>query len=781
MPYSIVTKDQITINNIPDNVPRDAPELQARVAAIRAERAGGAGAVPQEAPIQAPPPQQQQAAPPQQEVSLGAALKKLATDRLVAPAEIIGRFAYGAAAMPAAGLAGMAQGAYNIGREAVGLEPGLPAAEVVENVTGALGAPQTQGAAQFEQGLGQLLTPVQELIRTPGEMVAEAGYPVAGAILTAVPETALTMIAPEVRGAFRSAAGAARPRTAPVTPPPMPPPAPPAAPGTAPPVPPPVPPPAPPAPSPVPPVAPVTEASGAAEIIDLARRAGGTGPGSAAAREQLAEAAKVNLDAKAAADRLGIDLPFDVFSESPQVRSAVGLTRSEVGSTAEAAWQQASRAALQRSDEVMRNYDAMFVEGRPSPGGVSQKVLDNLTEQQKKLETDAQALYKTVEDQIPKTVPVTASNLSAEIAAIRQELGDSVKNNAVLKKLEDLSNGQMTYGGLSYEKSQLGAAKRAGQVNEYSTSIGLGLIKRLESAAAKDQLANVRSLGGNTLAQQLESANTMFRQQKLLEDRIVEAFGTAVNGSIAEKMTQAITNAANAGGTKAFNQLLDAVPAELRRETLATALSHVTRGKAVGAGVGPEVAFSPAEFTKVYRGLRANPPVYAKMVKVMGPEWDSAMRDLYSVSRKIADAQGRVLVTGKANQILSQGAVDGLIGKIMSSGITQRIATEVASKIPGGGLFAKDLIEYMQNTKGAAVKRASKVFASPEFEQLAIEAATRGGAPTEAALRRAAMSKAFTDFAKGAAIPTDLNGRISWLRTAIQAGIANAQQQQPTE
>ena len=36
MPYSITTKDGITINNIPDNVPADSPELKARVAAIRA-------------------------------------------------------------------------------------------------------------------------------------------------------------------------------------------------------------------------------------------------------------------------------------------------------------------------------------------------------------------------------------------------------------------------------------------------------------------------------------------------------------------------------------------------------------------------------------------------------------------------------------------------------------------------------------------------------------------------------------------------------------------------
>jgi len=36
MPYSITTKDGITINNIPDDVPADSPELKARVATIRA-------------------------------------------------------------------------------------------------------------------------------------------------------------------------------------------------------------------------------------------------------------------------------------------------------------------------------------------------------------------------------------------------------------------------------------------------------------------------------------------------------------------------------------------------------------------------------------------------------------------------------------------------------------------------------------------------------------------------------------------------------------------------
>jgi hypothetical protein len=71
MAYSITTKDGITINNIPDDVAPDSPELKARVAAIRA----GGGASSLEAPVQAPAP-----APAQTTLSglVGAATRGLA-------------------------------------------------------------------------------------------------------------------------------------------------------------------------------------------------------------------------------------------------------------------------------------------------------------------------------------------------------------------------------------------------------------------------------------------------------------------------------------------------------------------------------------------------------------------------------------------------------------------------------------------------------------------------------------------------------------------------------
>ena len=52
MTYSITTKDGITINNIPDDVAPDSPDLKARVAAIRS--GGGAAALEPPPPTEPP-------------------------------------------------------------------------------------------------------------------------------------------------------------------------------------------------------------------------------------------------------------------------------------------------------------------------------------------------------------------------------------------------------------------------------------------------------------------------------------------------------------------------------------------------------------------------------------------------------------------------------------------------------------------------------------------------------------------------------------------------------
>lgn len=499
------------------------------------------------------------------------------------------------------------------------------------------------------------------------------------------------------------------------------------------------------------------------EVGDLVRKASGSGPGSAAAKAKLADIAQVNPDARAAAERLNMDLPFDVFSDNPQVRAAVGLTRSVAGGEAEAAWVNTVRNAITKADDVVQQFDAAFIEGRPAPGATSQRILDSLKGTQAQLAKDASAIYQRVDETIPKTSTVQFPRLTQTLDEVLAEVGEKGLTTQEKKLYELATDPNATYGRLLREKNLIGQAV-AGKESPYG-NMDAASLKRLYAALAEDQLANVGTIGGDALRQELRAANLLTAKKKALENRIVGAFGKEIDGSVATLMQSAIKSAAK-GDAAQFNKLMKVVPPELRKETIATALASVSSS----ARAGQEGAFGFAEFAKTYRGLRANPPVYKQVIEILGKDADPVLRDLFEISRRITDARAQVLTTGKANQALVEALkAEGLVGKVMQSTMAQRAVTGAASVIPGGGFVAPDIVQFMSKGNADAVKAAGKLFASDDFQKLAIEAATKAE-PSTAALRRTAMSKAFGDFAKAAKLPQSLDARVQWLQSAVQTG-----------
>lgn len=499
------------------------------------------------------------------------------------------------------------------------------------------------------------------------------------------------------------------------------------------------------------------------EVGDLVRKASGRGPGSAAAKAKLADIAQVNPDARAAAERLGMDLPFDVFSDNPQVRAAVGLTRSVAGGEAEAAWVNTVRNAITKADDVVQQFDAAFIEGRPAPGATSQRILDSLKGTQAQLAKDASAIYQRVDETIPKTSTVQFPRLTQTLDEVLAEVGEKGLTTQEKKLYELATDSNATYGRLLREKNLIGQAV-AGKESPYG-NMDAASLKRLYAALAEDQLANVGTIGGDALRQELRAANLLTAKKKALENRIVGAFGKEIDGSVATLMQSAIKSAAK-GDAAQFNKLMKVVPPELRKETIATALASVaSSGRAAQEG-----AFGFAEFAKTYRGLRANPPVYKQIVEALGKDADPVLRDLYEVSKRITDARAQVLTTGKANQALVEAMkAEGLLGKVMQSTTAQRVVTGAASAIPGGGFVAPDIVQFMSKGNADAVKAAGKLFASDDFQKLAVEAATKSE-PSQAAIRRTAASKAFADFANAVKLPQSLDERVQWLQSAVQTG-----------
>ena len=795
MAYSITTKDGITIKNIPDDVLPDSPDLKARVAAIRA----GGGSAALEPPAPSTPQAEQptgflaglaesftgraRATPETQALpewtsmpelnEMSVASFKTALGTLMSnPKETVQILQ---ANFPGVQVRQDAKGNYlmrsSVDQKEYAIPPGFTMGDIpraigglaaftpagrAATIPGAIaGSAATQAAIELSQaGTGGSIS--------PAEIGMAAATGPAGQILQRVAPPVVQAVKQGVRRVTgRAPAPAPAPGTqAPSMAPPMASEAPPAAPLAA----------------AMPEAAPAAAAPGVAaeaaevgvsDVLNLARKASGFGPGSTSAKAQLVDLAQVNPDARAAAERLGMDLPFDVFSDNPQVRSAVGLTRALVAGEAEAAWEGTVRNAIQRADEVSQQFDAAFIEGRPATGLTSQKIVDNLQQTRETLKADAKTIYDQIDQAVPKNAPVELNNLKAYLDGLRTNLGPAgrmTQQEANLAKM--LEKGELTYFGFMREKAAVGQALEGGK-SPYE-NMTKGSLKSLYGALAKDQLDNVASLAGEEARRELRAANLLTAKQKALEKRIVGAFGQEIDGSVAQRMQTAISTAAK-GDAAVFNRLMKVVPQELQKETLATALASVTAGKAAGRATGAaETVFSPAEFTKVYRGLRANPPVYSQMVKIMGPEWDRASRDLYEISRRIADAQGRIPTTGKANQILGEAAIDGLFGRIMSSSMAQRAVTGVTSLVPGGGLVAPDIVQWMSATKGAGVQKASKLFASPEFQEMAIEAATKGS-PSAASMRKTATSKAFGAFADSINLPKDVDARVQFLQSAIQA------------
>jgi hypothetical protein len=516
------------------------------------------------------------------------------------------------------------------------------------------------------------------------------------------------------------------------------------------------------APSAAPAVAPVV-APAVAQVTDdavnlLVQKASGTGFGSTAARNRLADLAQVNVAAKEAADRLGIELPADVFSDNPQVRAAAGLTRSVAGSDIEAAWRTTVTNAVDKADNILKQFDATFVEGAVAPGVVSQKIKDSLTSTRSSLNKEAGKIYNLVDEAVPKTTIVTLPKLKQTLDAVKAEVGDRGMSAAEQNLAKMISEGKVSYGRLMREKTLIG--KALSKLDSPYGSMAEADLKRLYAALSDDQLTNVAKVGGEPLRQQLRGANLLYAKERALGQRIVNAFGQDIEGSVANKMRTAITSAAK-GDAGEFNRLLKSVPKDLQKETIATALASVTRS-ARGAEKG---GFGFSEFADLYPKLRANPPVYKTIVDTLGKDSADTLRDLFEISKRVTEARANVLTTGKANQAFANP--EGLIGKVMESSLAQRAATTVVSTVPGGGAIAPDIIKFMSKGADERVKAAGKLFADENFQKLAIDSAK--GTPSSATLKATVMSSAFKKFADAAKLPKSVDARLQWLQQAVQA------------
>ena len=452
---------------------------------------------------------------------------------------------------------------------------------------------------------------------------------------------------------------------------------------------------------------------------NLIRVASSGGRGSQKAAEALAAAAKVNPDAAAAAERLGIDVPADILSNDTQLKSAAGLSRSLAGSEAEADFRNVVVAASRRASEVMAEMDAT-----PDISTVALRINKEVKKVRAELETAAKGLYDEVDAVVPAKSLVEPQNSMILLSKMLEDLGGvgglTGKEKMLFDKLTDPDT-PLTYAALKKFRTSIGRAVNQGD-GEFA-DMDIGTAKRIYRALTEDYLSTAQRVGGDKARATLRLANQTKEKQKILEKRMVNFFAKDGEKSIARILTSAMSKGAKQGDITDLNRILKLVPQELQREALATALGAISRSDNQ-AFDGP---FDFAKFSSTFNALKTNKDVYERVIKVLGPETEKVFNDLNDISKLITQGRAAVITTGKANQALVQAiTAEGVVKTVFQKIMGNRIIRAGVGYMGGGqaGAMAMDTLGEILLSKKDKVKiaAAGDFFNSSTFKKLAVSA-----------------------------------------------------------
>lgn len=503
------------------------------------------------------------------------------------------------------------------------------------------------------------------------------------------------------------------------------------------------------------------------ELGTLLQQASKGGRGSQAAIEKLAKEAKTNPEAAAAAARLGIDLPPDVLSDNPLLKNAAAMTRDLKASEAAGQFETIVINASNAADEAMAAINAS-----PDLATVSDKVLNSVTASQAALRKAAGDLYNDVDAQVPKSTLASGNNTVILLNQLTDELGGLDNLSSTERLLFDkLTNPDtpLTYAALVRLKQDIGRGIERGQ-GPYG-DVNQSALKRMYAALSEDQLLTVDQIGGPDLRAKLRLANQTTAQQKALEKRIVNAFGKDLDGSIASRLRTAVT-AGTRGDVGGLNKILKAIPKDLQREAIATAINSLSL-----PGGASDLPFGFAQYAKTMKGLKQNKPIYNKIVSILGPDSDQFLTDLLNVSQRITEARGRVSQTGKANQamILEGLTAQNLAMRIMDTSLGRRVVRGAAagggvvSGGPAGGAAADVITDVLLSSgKTDRVAAAGNLLNSAAFKSLVDADFAANQVALQTALDKLEKSPAYKRWLKSVEMGPGAGRAL--LETAVVAG-----------
>jgi hypothetical protein len=717
MPYSITTRDGITIQNIPDDVAPDSPDLKARVAQIRANGASVSLSLVDQIPGEDGLP-----VPPQPEPPPDPSFGQRVLGALETGTTVVTGATGGLVGTLGGTLKGLAEQilAGNFGT----LEANRAVEESAMKGAQALTyAPRTQAGQAMTEAIGgaaQQLVPVTPLT---AEMAA----------VGQAARTAAQMGRTAARTATRGAVDAVRQRAPEV---------------------------------PVAPVAPraVTEQLQAVERVTKAAKS--AGQGSKKAARVLATEAQPDPKVVKSAERLGIQdyLQPDHVTSNEAYRQVVGAIKSNPQSAVALAEKEGLAAVANRAstliDEIGGTNDMSALDA-----GVKAKMRDTHAA----LLASEDAVYATLRESIPAQVDAPAPSVLAFIERRAQDLRGAGNltplEKSVRAKLSPRKDGtEPSYALLDDVRKEVGAATRQQGAFRDADS---ALAKQLYREILKDQEEVAAASGVGDMFNTARSATSV---RKALEDDLAALFGKDLDRSLlssGDRSLPGAIRAAASGDSARLARLISAVPQDLRQQVVASGISTVLRRAATRG----EMDFTG--YAKWWAGLQRNRQAYAAVMSNLPLSARKQLTALARVSQGISDSLATRTKTGALNTIKAEmmGA-DSLMESLYS--LAKRSAAGAASEVvttplglPGAGLSA-GLASALTKGKPKAMQAVDSLIASPEFSQLVKTQA--GTAARSEATRRLATSRPFVQALKASGRSLSLTEREILIAEAMQAG-----------
>jgi hypothetical protein len=508
-----------------------------------------------------------------------------------------------------------------------------------------------------------------------------------------------------------------------------------------------------------------------AELAATTRQAAGGGFGAGRATTVLAEQAAPDPKVLEAARRLKIEqyLQPDHLTSNQAYRELAQAVKSVPGSQARAAEVAGLEQVGKQADDLITRIGGMTDLSR-----MNQAVRTNLSQTVANLERKANTAYDDLRNNVPAQTRGPADNVLGFVNQRAQDLDGSqnlssleksVLGKLTPKQIKDEAGNVVgtrypTYALIDDVRRDIGAAAR--QQGPFADA-DTGLAKRLYALIDDDQFNLANTVGRG---EQYRLAKSLVAMRKGFEDDMVSLFGKQLDQSLVTKLSTA-TQALTKGDAEKLVNILNAIPKDMRQMVAASAL-NTAFGKATQTG-----ALNFNTYANWYEGLLQNKQAYAALMNNLPQPARKSLSDLYRVADNVRKATRERITTGRIQAVQQelQGA-ESLLGNVFNVakraaiGIPAEAATS-AMGLPGAGIASGLTAALTKGAKPEVIKAADELIASPAFQRLAVEGATKT-TPNAATVKAVAMSAAFKRFADAAKMPREMSWRERWLVQSMQ-------------